>query len=234
MSTRILYIDDSGKPEQQHASRAVVLAGFAINAEDYGTLSRRILGAKKAFYPGRGLPQSWEIKSPEIIKPNPWKRAKNRHFCDEMVRLLRAMEATTYAATIDKSRMNHAMTLATSMPLQLQILAEHFAAECQELGRTGILISDWSGHQHDQHASRCVASFVASCHLPLHPAVYYGSSHSVEGIQIADLIAGIRRRATEGDRNVEKLDEILSEIRAVRVTRRTCKDRTYANRISVF
>jgi hypothetical protein len=234
MSARILYIDDSGKPEQQHASRAVVLAGFAINAEDYGTLSRRILGAKKAFFPGRGLPQTWEIKSPEIIKPNPWKRSKNRRFSDEIVRLLSTMGATTYAATIDKSRMKHAMSLATSMPLQLQLLAEHFAAECQALGRTGMLISDWSGHQHDQHASHCVASFVASSHLPLHPGVYYGSSHSIEGIQVADLIAGIRRRTTEGDHNLDNVDEAVANIRAVQVTQPTCKGRVNTNRISVF
>jgi len=88
VSTRILYLDDSGKPEKQHASKAVVLAGFAINAEDYSTLSRRVLGAKGKFYPGRGVPQKWEIKSHEIIKPNPWKRAKNRNFCGEIVRLL--------------------------------------------------------------------------------------------------------------------------------------------------
>jgi hypothetical protein len=130
--------------------------------------------------------------------------------------------------------MKHAMTLSTSTPLQLQILAEHFAAECQALGRTGMLISDWSGHQHDQHASRCVASFVSSCHLPLHPAVYYGSSHSIEAIQVADLIAGVRRRVTEGDHNLDSLDEALSKIRAVQVTRRTCRGRVYTNRISVF
>ena len=231
---RILYIDDSGKPEQQHASRAVVLGGFAINAEDYGTFSRRILGAKKFFYPKRGLPQRWEIKSAEIVKPSPWKRAKNRRFCDELVRLLTTMGATTYAATIDKNNMKHAMTLATSMPLQLQILAEHFAAECDALGKTGMLISDWSGHQHDQHASRCVASFVASCRLPLHPAVYYGSSHSIEGIQVADLIAGIRRRAAEGDGNLLGLDETLEKVLAVQVTAQTCKEWGYTNRISVF
>jgi hypothetical protein len=76
--------------------------------------------------------------------------------------------------------------------------------------------------------------FVASCHLPLHPAVYYGSSHSVEGIQVADLIAGVYRRAEEGDRNLQALTETLSGIRAVGVTQRTCKGRTYANKISVF
>lgn len=211
-----------------------MLAGFAINAEDYPTLSRRILGAKGAFYPGRGLPQKWEIKSPEIIKPNPWRRAKNRHFCDEVVRLLRTMEATTYTATIDKSRMKHAMTLATSMPLQLQVLAEHFSAECDMLGRTGIIVADWSGHQHDQHASQCVASFVASCGLPLHPGVYYGSSHSIEGIQVADLIAGIRRRAAEDDRKLGSLDATLASIRAIQVPVRTCKHRPHSNAISLF
>lgn len=39
------------------------------------------------------------------------------------------MGGTAYAATILKSNMNHPMTLATTMPLQLQILAEHFDAE---------------------------------------------------------------------------------------------------------
>jgi hypothetical protein len=71
MQTRILYLDDSGKPDPGHASKAVVLAGFAIDADVYPTFSRRILGAKKAFYPSRGLPQAWEIKSAQVIKPNP-------------------------------------------------------------------------------------------------------------------------------------------------------------------
>jgi hypothetical protein len=60
MMTRILYLDDSGKPESQHASRAVVLGGFAIDAERYATFARRIHGAKGRFYPGRGIPQNWD------------------------------------------------------------------------------------------------------------------------------------------------------------------------------
>jgi hypothetical protein len=234
VSTRILYIDDSGKPEQQHSSRAVVLAGFAIDAEEYPKLSRRILGAKGRFFGGRGLPQKWEIKSPEIIKPNPWKRAKNRRFCEEIVRLLGTSGATTYSVTIDKTVMKHAMTLSTSMPLQMQILAEHFAAECQALGRTGMLISDWSGHQHDQHASQCVASFVASYRLPLHPGVYYGSSHSIEAIQVADLLAGVRRRSQESDQNLAALDASIAAVSVVQVTATTCRGRLYSNKIPVF
>jgi hypothetical protein len=64
--------------------------------------------------------------------------------------------------------------------------------------------------------------------------VYYGSSHSIEGIQVADLIAGIRRRTAEGDGNLFGLDETLEKVLAVQVTARTCKERGYANRISVF
>lgn len=232
--TRILYLDDSGKPESQHASRAVVLAGFAIDAERYPALSRRILGAKGRFYPGRGIPQSWEIKSSDIIKPNPWRRRKNRDFCSEVVRLLRVSRATTYAVTIAKSRMNHPMTLSTSVPLQLQILAEHFAAECETLRRTGIVIADWSGHQHDQHVSECVASFVASCGLPLHPAVYYGSSHSTQAIQVADLIAGVRRRRAEGDGALTTLDSELAAIRPIGPMNETCNARPWTNYIAAF
>ncbi len=129
MRTRILFLDDSGKPDAAHASLAVVIAGFAIDADVYPVLSRRILGAKKAHFPNRGVPAAWEIKSTDIIKPNPWKRAKNRKFCAEVVRLLRTMGATCYSVTLDKTKMHHPMALATSMPLQLQALVEHFDAE---------------------------------------------------------------------------------------------------------
>jgi len=234
MQTRILYLDDSGKPDPGHASKAVVLAGFAIDADVYPTFSRRVLGAKKAFYPSRGLPQAWEIKSAQVIKPNPWNRSKNRRFCQEVERLVKTMGGTAYAATILKSNMNHPMTLATTMPLQLQILAEHFDAECQALDRMGMIVADWSGHQYDQHASRCVASFVASGSLALHPAVYYGSSHSVEGIQVADLIAGVRRRSAEGDANLVGLDLNLSTARPAAGVSQTSKGRPYANWITVF
>jgi len=234
MQTRLLYLDDSGKPDTGHPSQAVVLAGFAIDADLYPTFSRRVLGAKKAFYPTRGLPQRWEIKSADVIKPNPWNRSKNRRFCSEIERLVKTMGGTAYATTILKSNMLHQMTLATTMPLQLQILAEHFDAECQALDRMGMIIADWSGHQHDQHASRCVASFVASGSLSLHPAVYYGSSHSIEGIQVADLIAGVRRRSAEGDMNLAALDLSLSNTRASRTVGATSKGRPYANWITLF
>jgi AAA-like domain/Protein of unknown function (DUF3800) len=234
MRTRILYVDDSGKPDRAHASGAIVLAGFAIDADAYPGFARRVLGAKRAFYPSRGLPQSWEIKSARLIKPNVWRRAKNRGFCEELLRLLGTMGATVYSATILKSRMNHPLTLAVTMPLQLQILAEHFDAECRALDRVGVIVADWSSHEHDQHASRCVASFVVSGSLVLHPAVYYASSHSVEAIQVADVIAGVRRRGAEGDANLAALDLALSRTRPVASIPRTGKGRPYTNWVNVF
>lgn len=233
MSTRILFLDDSGKPEARHTSRAVVIGGFALDAEAYPVFSRRILGAKGRFFPGRGTPQAWELKSTEIIKPNPWNRAKNRNFCAEMTRLIRTMGGTAFTATIVKANINHPMTLATTTPLQLQALVEHFDAECKMLGRMGMIVADWSSHQHDQHASQCVASFAASRGLAVHPSVYYVNSHSHEGIQVADLIAGVRRRAEEGDGNLVSLDNDLSAIKAG-APGRTTKGRHFRNRIPVF
>ena len=115
----MLVLDDSGKPEAAHASRAVVIAGISIDALVYPILSRRILGAKSAYYPTRGAPQGWEIKSTEIVKPNPWKRARNRNFAHEVARIVQHLGGTFYAATIVKAKMNHPMTLATTMPLEL-------------------------------------------------------------------------------------------------------------------
>lgn len=91
-----------------------------------------------------------------------------------------------------------ASPLATTMPLQLQVLIEHFDAECRSLDRTAMVVADWSSHHFDQHASQCVASFAASRKLAIHPCVYYASSHSNEGIQVADLLADIRRRTCRG------------------------------------
>ena len=110
-----------------------------MDSDDYPALSRRILGAKGRFYSKRGSPKNWEIKSTDFIKPNPWKRAGNRNFCSEVARLLGAANATCFTVSIDKTKMNHPMTLQASMPLQLQALVEHFDAECRTLGRVGMV-----------------------------------------------------------------------------------------------
>jgi len=232
---RILFLDDSGKPDPKHASGAVVIAGFAIDADLYPTLSRRLLGAKRRFYPHRGLPQDWEVKSSQIVKPNEWKRGKNRDFAAEVVRIVEALEGTAFAATIVKSRMKHEMTLATTTPLQLQCLVEHFDAECRTLDRVGMVVSDWSTYRADEHTSRSVASFVASRRkMTVHPCVYYAGSQCSEGIQVADLIAGVRQRAEDGDERLQDLDRQLASIRACCPQLRTVGRRRFKNWITLF
>ena len=127
LHTRILFLDDSGKPDANHASDAVVIGGFAHRLRSVPDVSPdECLGAKGHFYSQRGQPQAWEIKSTSIVKPNPWKRAKNRNFVAEVARVISAAGGTVFTATIHKANMNHQMTLATTMPLQLQVLVEHF------------------------------------------------------------------------------------------------------------
>lgn len=105
--------------------------------------------------------------------------------------------------------MKHAMRLQTSMPLQMQCLVEHFDVECRERSSVGIVVADWSAHHLDQHASRCVASYTASKHMNVHPSVYYASSHSSEGVQVADLVAAVQRRCVEGDGSLRVLRDTL-------------------------
>lgn len=236
MQTRVLFLDDSGKPDVNHASGAVVIAGFAVASEDVATLSRRVLGAKGAFYPNRGAPQSWELKSASFVKPNPWKRSKSRHFVAELIRIVQGLNGTMYSATIVKNRMNHPMALTQTMPLELQCLVEHFSAECTALGATGMVVSDWSAHHLDHHASQCVASFAASNKLHVHPSVYYASSHASEGIQVADLVAAIRRRTAEGDTSLAPVDAQLRAVRSIPVATvgGTVKGRSFNNWINLF
>ena len=128
------------------------------------------------------------------------------------------------------------MTLDTTTPLQLQALVEHFSVECKRLGETGLIVSDWSNHALDAHASECVASFVISRRLPLHPTVYYANSRTSHAIQIADLIAGIRRRSMEGDPNLQPVDAALAAIRTLLSDSppTTHAGRPYTNRIRLF
>ncbi len=236
MSSRVLFLDDSGKPEQSHPSRALVIGGFSIPSAQVPALSRRMAGAKARFYPGRGDPALWELKSYYLIKPNPWRRRKNRDFVDEATRIIRESGGTVYTVSMNKRRMHHPMTLKTTMPLQLQALVEHFAIECAEHRETGLIVSDWSNHHDDTHASKCVGSFVTSRRLPLHPSVYYANSLTTQAIQVADLIAGVRRRVVEGDVRLAGINRRLTATRTLpeRPELITSGGRTYSNQIELF
>ena len=141
-------------------------------------------------------------------------KSRNRDFVEEVANILNILGCTAYAASIDKRNLIHEMKISTTMPMQLQALVEHFALECLANSETGLLISDWSRHDLDAHASNCVGSFVVTRHLPLHPSVYYANSSSSHAIQVADLVSGIRRRALEGDVYLSAADRRLESIRA--------------------
>lgn len=234
--TRLLYLDDSGKPSPLDATKAVVIGGFSIPSESVRALDRMVAGAKSRFYPGRGNPDEWELKAKRTITPDPWKRSKNRHFVTEVMRILSQLDCTVYTVSINKRRLHHHMTLDRTMPLQLQVLVEHFSVECRVHRETGLIVSDWSNHALDAHASKCVATFAISRGLPIHPSVYYANSKISHAIQTADLIAGIRRRALEGDANLQPIDNSLTAIRTLPQSShaRTHAGRPYRNRIPLI
>lgn len=236
MGTRVLFLDDSGKPSSRDSSQAVVIGGFSLPSENVPVLYRRIAGAKSRFFAKRGVPGKWEVKATRTITPNAWKRSKNRKFLAEAVRILSTLESTVYTVSIDKRKMLHPMDPTTVVPLQLQALVEHFSVECAQRLEMGIIVSDWSQHSLDAHASQCVASFVISRRLPIHPSVYYASSLSSHAIQVADLVAGIRRRTIEGDVALRKLDNELAAVRTLPVGAAidTHAGRSYTNRITLI
>ena len=50
-ATRVLFLDDSGKPSRADGTKAVVIGGFSIPSENVPSLSRKIAGAKSRFFP---------------------------------------------------------------------------------------------------------------------------------------------------------------------------------------
>jgi hypothetical protein len=214
----------------------MVIGGFSISALDVVTFSRRIAGAKGRFFPERGNPGTWELKSRNTIRTKSLRRSKNRAFLAEMVRILQEMDCIVYSASIDKRRMHHNMGLQTTTPLQMQSLLEHFAVECQAINAIGIVVSDWSSHHLDAHASDCVATYAISNSLPIHPTLYFANSSGSHAIQASDLIAGIRRRDLEGDLAIASTATGLANLRAgPSIERqRTHKGRRYTSQIRVF
>ena len=210
--TRVLFLDDSGKPSVKDNTKAVVIGGFAIRSENVPEFSQRIAEAKIRHFPHLGAPGKWEVKASQMVRPNQMRRRNNREFVGETIRILNHFECTVYSVSIDKREMHHPMALEVTMPFQVRVLAEHFAAECSHHSETGLIISDWSSNRLDALTSRTIAGFVSSRQLPLHPSIYFTDSLSSHAIQVADLVAGTRRRAIEGDAGLRQIDEVLRSI----------------------
>ena len=235
-TSRILFLDDSGKPSPNDGTSTMVIGGFSIPSEHVPAFSRRVAGAKSRFFSQRGDPGKWELKSTVIVRTKSLRRSKNRRFLQELIQILTDTNCTVYSASIDKSRMYHQMSLRTTMPLQVQALLEHFDAECRASSDTGLVISDWSSHHLDAHASQCVATYSISRRLQVHPTLYFANSSSSHAIQAADLVAGIRRRHLEGDASLAAFAEALGRIRSLsaREAEWTHKGRRFKNEIHVF
>lgn len=211
----MLFLDDSGKPSFGHPSRAVVLGGFSVASQRVTELCRRISFAKSTFLPERGDPEEWEIKSRLALRSSGRRRTRHERFANELMRVLANLRCSVYTASINKRGMHHEMSLTATMPLQMKVLAEHFAVECGTRGEVGILVSDWSNHSLDSHVSQRLATFAATLDLPIHPAVYFVDSLSLPAIQVADLIVGARRRSLEGDRFAGAIAGRFADIRAL-------------------
>ena len=213
--TRVLFLDDSGKPSFSHPSRAVVTGGFSVPSQLVPELCTAINRAKSALFPERGSPYGWEMKSRLALKSFGRRRSRQALLVDELAGTLSRLKCTTYTVSIRKDSTHHELSLKNTMPLQLTVLAEHFAVECQTRGENGILVSDRGGYALDSHASQQVARFSTARDLPVHPCVYFADSLGLPAIQLADLIAGARRRAIEGDRNSASIAARVAAIRSL-------------------
>ena len=233
--TRMLYLDDSGAISFNHSSGAVVIGGFSIASTRVPKLTVRVAGAKAHHFPRRGSPHQWEMKSTDLLTPKGWRNRKNQALVLEVIRILGGLDCTTYTASINKAKMHHSMATKTSLPMQMQRLVEHFAVECAYRGEIGLVVMDRSDNRLDAHASHCVASYVTSKNLPLHPVVHYVDSMTSEPTQAADLISAIRRRTIAGTPGMHVLNSQLAALGAEGLTaKRTHTNRSWTNQIVVI
>lgn len=211
----LLFLDDSGKPDPRHPSQFMVLGGFSVPGEKYHDVVRQVTGAKARFFPGRGKPDSWELKSEDFLKRNPFNRSKNRLFCNEMVSILARNNCHIYSGYIDKSKAVKSLDEKWVTPLILQNLLANYSYELSENSSSGVIICDWSTHKLDRHLSNCVQSQLISNGITnILGGVSYGSSISLVSIQICDLLAGLWRMHNEGSPH---LNELIQQARTLTI-----------------
>src|SRR5262245_50567949 len=144
---RILYLDDSGKIHPNDPARFVVFAGFSVDEESWHELVRKITGAKARFFPHRGNPNSWEIKSTAVVTPDRWKKKVNRCLCRAIPTILRASGCYVYAVSLEKAKATDALVEEKFVPLAFQRLIAKFNDEITSADTTGSIVCDWSTHQ---------------------------------------------------------------------------------------
>jgi len=123
---QILYLDDSGKVHVNDNSLAVVFAGFSVDEDRWHSLIRQITGAKAKFFPARGKPHEWEIKSADYLTLNNWLRAKKRQFCFELASILHRNQCRVYSISLEKKNAKDPLEEEKFVPLMLRRLIAKF------------------------------------------------------------------------------------------------------------
>jgi hypothetical protein len=211
---KYLYLDDSGKIHKNDATKFFVLAGFSIDEGSWHAVVRQINGAKGAFFPNKGKPYDWEMKSIDFLPHNPWNRAVRRRLCFEVIRILKDNNCHIYAISMEKAKALDALDETKFFPLAFQRLVAKFNGEIIEAATTGSIVCDWSTYKMDHHISNCVTGMIIKNNMALlRGGVTYGSSASLAVLQVADLIAGTIRRSLEGQNHLDELTARMRELR---------------------
>lgn len=216
---RLLYLDDSGKTDPKHLSRFVVFAGLSFDDRDWHTINKRITGAKAKFFPTRasGRPNAWELKTADFLRPNPWKRKKNRDFCYELTSILRRSSCSVYAIAAEKAKSNTPLNETWLVPLMFQRAVAKLIDEVRQRQEIAKIVCDWSSYKLDRHISNCVGSYAVSRGFTeIIGDVSYASSASSTIVQAADLIAGAFRIWHEGG---TRLDPLITKLTALQYER---------------
>ena len=212
---RILYLDDSGKPHPNHPSRVVAFAGISVDESQWHDLVRQITGAKGKYFPKRGKPVEWELKTKDFLTPNAWKRANNRRFCNEVAEILRKNNCHVYAVYFEKAASKGPLKEDWAVPLSFQRLAEKFECELRAANTRGSIVCDWSTHALDRHVSNCVQSHIITQGMhAIIGGVTYGSSQSLVPIQVSDLVAATFRITEEGGSHLAPLRAAFEAIQS--------------------
>ena len=62
-----VYLDDSGKVHTKDPAKFVVFGGCSVDEGRWHDVVRQVAGAKAGFFPAKGKPTDWEVRSIDFL-----------------------------------------------------------------------------------------------------------------------------------------------------------------------
>ncbi|QGG54417.1 DUF3800 domain-containing protein [Paenibacillus sp. FSL W8-1187] len=223
----LAYVDESGFPHPNDETKHPVLAAVCIPKDEVRMIMQRMYALKMELY-GR---QDVELKAVNVLKPKSMtKNVTNKAFADRVVAevLCTILNLKVFAIVMDKPETPLEIERGT-FPNHYRFLLQRINGYSHMRGKKCIVAFDSQDEGNDMLISHKMKNYLfrsgegISC-TSIVESAFFVSSKVEEGIQLADLCAGVIRKYHElcvGAATMDPFSTWINELYA-KIQSRTC------------